>query len=220
MSGGRVFRSGSRRSNAAVAGDSEALAAASSSRCAMSSTIRASPSTAGTAAGSSARPTSSANRRAAGSIRVTRPHSSNARMRAPMSSAVTSTSCPRSQTASFEVPPPTSRFITRAPSRIERATAPEPCAASVASSASPALTATNLPACAANSSPIARAFARRTATPVRISAPVSMCSGTRPASAYCLAMNAASAAPSIVASPAYGVSSTSDSWNTSRAVTR
>ena len=69
-------------------------------------------------------------------------------MRAPTSMAVMSTTSPPSHTAIFEVPPPISTFITRALSRIERAAAPEPKAASVASSASPALTATNLPACA------------------------------------------------------------------------
>jgi len=57
---------------------------------------------------------------------------------------------------------------------MERAQAPEPKAARVASSASPALTETNLPAWEANSSPIARALLRRTATPVRIRAPVSV----------------------------------------------
>ena len=77
-----------------------------------------------------------------------------------------------------------STFMTRAPSRTERAALPEPKAASVVSSASPALTATNLPACAANSSPMARALLRRTATPVRISAPLSILSGVTPASAY------------------------------------
>ena len=114
-----------------------------------------------------------------------------------MSMAVWSTTMPPSQTAIFEVPPPMSMFITRAVSRIERAAAPEPKAASVASSASPALTATNLPACAANSSPIARALRRRTATPVRISAPLSICSGVTPASTYCRSTNARSATASI-----------------------
>ena len=49
--------------------------------------------------------------------------------RAPTSSAVSSTTSPSTQTAIFEVPPPTSTFITVASSRIERAAAPEPCAA-------------------------------------------------------------------------------------------
>jgi hypothetical protein len=44
--------------------------------------------------------------------------------------------------------------------------------------AAPAETATILPAWRANSSPIARALRRRTATPVRISAPVSISSGS------------------------------------------
>ena len=43
----------------------------------------------------------------------------------------------------------------------------------VASRPSPALTATNLPASCANRSAMARALRRRTATPVRINAPVS-----------------------------------------------
>ena len=119
-----------------------------------------------------------------------------------MSSAVCSTTAPASQTAILVVPPPTSMFITRAPSRIERAAAPEPKAASVVSSASPALTATNLPAWAANNSPIARALRRRTATPVRIRAPLSICSGERPASAYWRSMNTRSASASIVWSSA------------------
>ena len=45
-----------------------------------------------------------------------------------------------------------------ASSRIERATAPEPYAAITVSRLSPAETATSLPACAANSSPMARAL--------------------------------------------------------------
>ncbi len=140
-------------------------------------------------------------------------------MRAPTSSAVSSAISPASHTAIFEVPPPMSTFITRADSRIERAAAPEPWAASVASSASPALSDTNLPACAANSSPIGRAFARRTATPVRINAPVSMASETRPARRYCSSMNAPSATASMVASAEYGVRRTSDWCRTLRSAT-
>ena len=93
-------------------------------------------------------------------------------------------------------------FITRAGERIDRATAPDPKAANVASSPSPALTATNLPAWSAKSSPIARALLRRTATPVRISAPVSMSSTPTPASAYWRAMKRPSARVSIVVSSA------------------
>jgi hypothetical protein len=63
---------------------------------------------------------------------------------------------------------------------------------------SPAETATSLPASRANSSPIARAFVRRTATPVRISAPVSISSGSTFASAYSFLMKAPSASASIV----------------------
>ena len=45
---------------------------------------------------------------------------------------------PSAQTAIFDVPPPTSTFMTVAPSRIERATAPEPWAAITVSRLSPA----------------------------------------------------------------------------------
>ena len=63
---------------------------------------------------------------------------------------------------------------------------------------SPALTATILPAWRANNSPIARALLRRTATPVRISAPVSISSGSTLASAYSFSMKAPSASASMV----------------------
>ena len=119
------------------------------------------------------RPTSCERSSAAGSMRVTRPSASKATMRAPMSMAVMAATAPPTQMAIFAVPPPMSTFITLAPSRIDSAAAPEPKAARLASSASPALTATNLPACAAKSSPMARALRRRTATPVRMSAPLS-----------------------------------------------
>jgi hypothetical protein len=66
---------------------------------------------------------------------------------------------------------------------------------------SPAETATILPACAANSSPILRALRRRTATPVRIKAPVSICSGSILASVYWRAMKAPSLSESMVSSP-------------------
>ena len=46
--------------------------------------------------------------------------------RAPTSTAQTSITLPSAHTAIFEVPPPTSTFITTHSSRIERATAPEP----------------------------------------------------------------------------------------------
>jgi hypothetical protein len=72
----------------------------------------------------------------------------------------------------------------------------------VASSPSPALTATNLPAWRANSSPMARALRRRTATPVRISAPLSIASEEIPAASYWRAMKAPSASASIVSSAA------------------
>ena len=156
-------------------------------------------------------PTSAAKRRPASSMRVTRPSASKETMRAPTSTAVRSAISPASHTAILEVPPPISMFMTRADSRIERAQAPEPNAARVASSASPALTETNFPACEANSSPIARALLRRTATPVRMRAPVSIASGSTPASSYCRSMKRPSARASMVASPAYGVRRTSDS---------
>ena len=112
-----------------------------------------------------------------------------------------------------------SMFITRQPSRMLRAAAPEPIAARVVSSASPALTATNLPAWAANRSPIARALLRRTATPVRINAPLSICSGRTPASAYWRSTKRRSATASMLESSAYGVSSTSLSCSTVRSAT-
>jgi hypothetical protein len=55
-----------------------------------------------------------------------------------------------------------------------------------------------LPAWRANNSPIARALLRRTATPVRISAPVSISSGSILASVYCCSMKAPSASESMV----------------------
>ena len=131
------------------------------------------------------RPTSCANLRPASSKRTTAPLASNATMRAPMSTAVRSTNSPFSHTAILVVPPPMSMFMTRAVSRTERAAAPEPNAASVVSKASPALTDTNLPACAANKSAMARELLLRTATPVRIKAPVSILSGAMPACSYC-----------------------------------
>jgi hypothetical protein len=59
-----------------------------------------------------------------------------------------------------------------------------------------------LPAWRANSSPIARALVRRTATPVRISAPVSISSGSTMALWYCCAKKRSSAAASMVSSAA------------------
>ena len=75
---------------------------------------------------------------------------------------------------------------------------------------SPALTATSLPACAANNSPMARALRLRTATPVRISAPVSISSGSTLASTYSFLMKAPSASASMVSSAEYGVSKMSE----------
>ena len=71
-------------------------------------------------------PSSAAKRRPASSMRTMRPSASRQTSRAPTSSAVRSTTWPSAQTAIFDVPPPTSTFITVALSRIERATAPEP----------------------------------------------------------------------------------------------
>ena len=67
---------------------------------------------------------------------------------------------------------------------------------------SPALTATNRPASCANGSAIARAFRRSSATPVRISAPLSTCSRRNPAARYCRSMKLPSAAPSMLRSSA------------------
>ena len=71
-------------------------------------------------------PSSAAKRRPASSMRTMRPAGSRQTSRAPTSSAVRSVTLPSAQTAIFEVPPPTSTFMTVALSRIERATAPEP----------------------------------------------------------------------------------------------
>ena len=117
--------------------------------------------------------------------------------RAPASSAVRATISPSRQNAIFVVPPPTS-ILSTVPNCSDKATAPDPWAAISVSSASPALTATNLPACAAKISPIARALERRAATPVRINAPVSISSGVRPEATYCASMKRAKASASIV----------------------
>ena len=74
----------------------------------------------------------------------------------------------------------------------------------VVSRLSPALTATILPAWLANNSPIARALLRRTATPVRISAPVSISSGSTSAYLYCFSMKAPSASASMVSPSTIG----------------
>ena len=146
-------------------------------------------------------PSSAAKRRAASSMRTTRPPESRQMSRAPTSSAVRSLTRPSAQIAIFDVPPPMSTFITVAPSRIERAAAPEPWAAITASRLSPAETATILPAWRANSSPMLRALRRPTATPVKISAPVSISSGSTLASRYWRSMKVPSAAASISSSP-------------------
>ena len=85
-----------------------------------------------------------------------------------------------------------STFIT--PLRdLDSSTAPEPCAAMLASRLSPALTATKRPASSANNSAMARALSRSSATPVRISAPVSTCSRESPAAGYWRSTNSPSA---------------------------
>ena len=135
--------------------------------------------------------------RPASSMRTTPPSLSKASRRAPMSIAETSWTLPALHKANLLVPPPISTFSTTPPIFAECATAPEPCAAMVASRPSPALTATNLPASWAKSSPMARALRRRTATPVRISAPVSTSSRRILAFLYCWLMNAPNASTSI-----------------------
>ena len=71
-------------------------------------------------------PESSPKRRPASSTRVILPSGSRQMSRAPTSTAAMSITLPSAQTAIFEVPPPTSTFITTHSSRIERAAAPEP----------------------------------------------------------------------------------------------
>src|SRR6202047_292001 len=94
--------------------------------------------------GESRRPTSRSSpssvptRRPASSSRTTCPCPSTQTRRAPPSTAVRSLTRPSQQIAIFEVPPPTSIFITVALSRIERATAPDPCAAITVSGLEPA----------------------------------------------------------------------------------
>ena len=128
---------------------------------------------------------------------------------------MSSAACPARQTTTLVVPPPISTFMI-APAVADRATAPEPWAAMVASRLSPALTATKRPASAANRSPMARALSRSKATPVRIRAPVSTCSRVSPAAWYCWSTNTPRAAPSIFVAPEYGVSKMSDWYSTSR----
>ena len=118
--------------------------------------------------------------------------------RAPTSSAVTSTTLPSRHTAIFAVPPPTSTFMTVASSRIETrdragAVGREHRFQAVAGAHRHQLA--GLARRTVRRS--ARALRRRTATPVRISAPVSISSGSTLASAYGRSMNAPSAAASI-----------------------
>ena len=139
-------------------------------------------------------PASSANRRAASSMRITRPRASNATMRAPMSIAVSLDDAGRARTPRASMSRRRCRGSTRVTIRGSSARLrPSRALRALPRARHRRSTATKRPACAAKSSPIARAFARRTATPVRISAPVSIASGSTPASAYCRAMNAPSA---------------------------
>ncbi len=119
--------------------------------------------------------------------------------------AVVATTVPLTIRASFVVPPPMSTWMMVVPSRRDRATAPEPCAASVASRAWPAVAQTNFPPSRAKSSSSSRALCRSRAAPVRITAPVSTSSRASPASRYQPAMAVSSAAASIVSPAAYGV---------------
>ena len=121
-----------------------------------------------------ASPTSRAKHRPASSMRVTRPSASNDSMRAPMSMAVCSTTAPcfadgDLRRAAADVDVHHARRLRGSSARRRPSRTPP-----ASLRASPALTDTNLPAWAANRSPMARALRRRTATPVRISAPVSI----------------------------------------------
>ncbi len=197
---GEAADSGASRSRPAPPAAGACPRIASNSRSAMPAASARAASGASSLPTSRLMPCAAAKRRPASSTRAIRPSGSRQIRRAPTSSAVTSITRPSAQTAIFAVPPPTSTFMIVALSRIERATAPEPCAAITVSRLSPAETATILPAWRANSSPILRALRRRTATPVRISAPVSISSGSTLASWYWRSMKAPSACASISSS--------------------
>ena len=184
---------------ASVSVDSAASPVASTIRIAMRSAISSRSSALGWEPISNVTPTSSACALPVGSSRVTLPSSSRTIRRAPQSTAVTRSTLPPRQCAILVVPPPIST-LSVSPSLLEdRMTAPEPWAAMVASSPSPALTATNFPASAENRSPIARALRRRTATPVRIRAPVSTSERAMPALLKLFSINSPRASASISA---------------------
>ena len=90
-----------------------------------------------------------------------------------MSIAISSAVRPSRQMTTLVVPPPMSTFITAPRDSSTAPTAPEPCAAIVASRLSPALTATKRPPRRRTARRSTRALSRSSATPVRISAPVS-----------------------------------------------
>ena len=188
------------RNSFLVASDSGRTPQASHRRSAIVAAMAAKAPSGGASPSSSTTPAASAKLCPVDSMRDTRPLSSRQISRAPTSSAVRSSILPSMQTAILLVPPPMSMFITRASGSSEAATAPEPWAASVVSSPSPAATATKRPAWAANNAPTAAALRRPAATPVRIRAPVSIMSGVMPAAVYCALMKRPKAAASMLRS--------------------
>ena len=150
---------------------------------------------------------SAANWRPASSIRTTRPWCIRHDQPRPDIDRgdVRDLAAPRKPRSS-EVPPPISIFITATPSRMELVDrTPNHRPPSRSSRLSSALTATSLPVSLEQFANRASAFFRRTATPVRIRAPV-LISSRRDLSAYsyCLRMKAPNASASIVSSSVYG----------------
>ena len=94
-----------------------------------------------------------------------------------MAIAALATISPSLHSASFVVPPPMSMLRKTLPSDFDSLTAPEPWAAITASRLCPAEAQTNLPDSSANRSAMARALVRFSASPVRITAPLSISSG-------------------------------------------
>ncbi len=131
---------------------------------------------------SSETPTSLATCSAGPSILTIFPVSSNAIRRPPTAKALVAVSFPFSQSASLIVPPPTSILRTVMFSLRDKATAPEPFAAIKDSRWCPADAHTNFPDLSAKRSAIARAFVLLSASPVNITAPVSISSGVSSAS--------------------------------------
>ena len=189
---------GGSRSIFEVSSDIFVRPAASIIRIAIRSAIALSVSASGLSPIDIGKPISSACILPVGSIRTIAPSSSSTSNLAPASTAVTCSTFPWKQWAIFVVPPPISMLMTRPFLSADRITAPDPWAAIVASRPSPALTATNFPASAENKSPMARALARRTATPVNIRAPVSISDRWRPALRYESSINSPSISASIV----------------------